>query len=147
MRSDTQATTNCPTCALAKARAAYDALPYPLKQRLAGLLAEHSYLHKYEELRARNPFRPPLSDGQIAEVQPAVHPVVRTHPETGRKLLYVNRGFTSHIPQLARFESNALLEMLYRVIETQPALSCRVRWTPAICGRGRPMARRSCWSG
>lgn len=58
------------------------------------------------------------------------HPVVVRHPDTGRKLLYVNRGFTSHIPQLARFESTALLEMLYRHIETQPALACRVRWTP-----------------
>ena len=58
------------------------------------------------------------------------HPVVVRHPETGRKLLYVNRGFTSHIPQLTRFESNAVLEMLYRHIETQPALFCRVRWTP-----------------
>lgn len=64
------------------------------------------------------------------EFQVNEHPVVVRHPETGRKLLYVNRGFTSHIPQLARFESSALLEMLYRHIETQPALSCRIRWTP-----------------
>jgi taurine dioxygenase len=58
------------------------------------------------------------------------HPVVVRHPETGRKLLYVNRGFTSHIRQLTRFESDALLEMLYRHIESQPVLACRVRWTP-----------------
>jgi taurine dioxygenase len=58
------------------------------------------------------------------------HPVVVRHPETGRKVLFVNRGFTSHIVQLARFESAALLELLYRVIETQPVLQCRVRWTP-----------------
>ncbi len=54
----------------------------------------------------------------------------RVTRKTGRQLLYVNRGFTSHIPQLARFESQTLLDMLYRHIETQPALTCRVRWTP-----------------
>ncbi|HWA62786.1 MAG TPA: TauD/TfdA family dioxygenase [Caulobacteraceae bacterium] len=64
------------------------------------------------------------------EFQKNEHPVVVRHPETGRKLLFVNRGFTSHIPQLARFESAAVLEMLYRHIETQAALTCRVRWTP-----------------
>ena len=67
----------------------------------------------------------PNQDFQVSE-----HPVVVRHPETGRRLLFVNRGFTSHIKQLARFESNALLEMLYRHVETQPALTCRVRWTP-----------------
>jgi taurine dioxygenase len=64
------------------------------------------------------------------EFQVNEHPVVVRHAETGRKVLFVNRGFTSHIPQLARFESHALLEMLYRHVETQPALTCRVRWTP-----------------
>ena len=58
------------------------------------------------------------------------HPVVIRHPETGRKVLFVNRGFTSHIVQLNRNEGAALLEMLYRTIEMTPALTCRVRWTP-----------------
>lgn len=64
------------------------------------------------------------------EFQKNEHPVVVRHPRTGRRILYVNRGFTSHIVQLARFESTAVLEMLFRHLETQPALACRVRWTP-----------------
>lgn len=58
------------------------------------------------------------------------HPVVVRHPETGRKILFVNRGFTSHIVQVTRPESVALLEMLYQVVERNPAITCRVRWTP-----------------
>jgi taurine dioxygenase len=58
------------------------------------------------------------------------HPVVIRHPDTGRKALFVNRGFTSHIVQLSRPESAALLEMLYRMVETNPAITCRIRWTP-----------------
>lgn len=57
------------------------------------------------------------------------HPVVVRHPETGKKVLYVNRGFTSHIAQLTRVESAALLKMLYQTIERNPAITCRVRWT------------------
>jgi len=55
--------------------------------------------------------------------------VIRSHSVTGRKGLFVNRGFTTRIPQLKRSESNALLEMLYRHIET-PEFHCRFRWRP-----------------
>jgi len=60
----------------------------------------------------------------------AQHPLITRHPETGRKTLYVNRGFTTRIPELSRSESDALLEMLFRHVETNVEFQCRVRWTP-----------------
>lgn len=62
-----------------------------------------------------------------AEVPAVVHPVVRVHPVTGRKALFVNRGFTSHIVGLSRIESDGLLGLLYQHIE-QPEFSLRHRW-------------------
>ncbi|MDR6978334.1 taurine dioxygenase [Streptomyces sp. 3330] len=56
------------------------------------------------------------------------HPVVVRHPETGDKLLFVNAPYTSHITQLSRAESDALLGMLYAHIAGTPLLHCRVRW-------------------
>jgi len=58
---------------------------------------------------------------------PVVHPVVRTHPETGRKCLFINRNFTSHIQDLSRPESDALLAYLYQHIE-QPEYAVRFHW-------------------
>ena len=58
------------------------------------------------------------------------HPVVATHPRTGRKFLYVNASFTSHIVQLTRKESDALLQFLFRQVESQLALQTRVHWQP-----------------
>jgi taurine dioxygenase len=60
---------------------------------------------------------------------PAVeHPVVRRHPETGRRTLYVNAAFTDHIVGLDPDESAALLELLYRQA-SHPEYQCRWRWS------------------
>ncbi len=92
---------------------AYDGLPLALKSAIAGLRAEHSYLARYEELRAKNPWRPKLTPEQIAEVKPVAQPVVRTHPETGRRALFVSEHFTTRILDVPEDESRDLLAQLF----------------------------------
>ncbi|MEV0001857.1 TauD/TfdA family dioxygenase [Micromonospora sp. NPDC050980] len=87
----------------------YEALSAPMRDLLDGLTAIH-VIRIGTEFTSR-----------------AEHPVVRVHPETGRRSLYVNRLFTSHIPQLTRTESDALLEHLFRFSES-PQFTCRYRW-------------------
>ena len=111
----------------ANQHAAYDGLPGALKRTIAPLRAEHSYLAKYEELRAKNPWRPKLSPEQIARVAPAVHPVVRTHPVTGRKALFVSEHFTTAIVGLPKAESDALLAELF-AYSVRPEFVYRHRW-------------------
>jgi taurine dioxygenase len=65
--------------------------------------------------------------------QNAAHPVVRTHPDTGRKSLFVNRTFTSHVVELQRSESEALLDYLYTWSE-QPRFQCRYAWSEGTIG-------------
>jgi taurine dioxygenase len=109
--------------------AAYEALPAALKARIATLQAEHSYLARYEELRQRNPWRPKLTPEQIAEVAPAVHPVVRTHPATGRKALFVSEHFTTRILGVPEAESQALLAELFAA-SVLPQFVYRHEWQP-----------------
>ncbi|WP_374570009.1 TauD/TfdA dioxygenase family protein [Phenylobacterium sp.] len=59
-----------------------------------------------------------------------VHPVITRHPDTGRQVLYVNSGFTSHVEGLQRWESRALLDMAFGLLQREPKLHCRVRWEP-----------------
>jgi taurine dioxygenase len=99
--------------------AAYETLSTPMKRFLEGLTAWHEGEHVY---RGRYGMK---DEGRV--FPKAEHPVIRTHPVSGRKSLYVNSGFTTRIVQLSRPESDAVLQYLYRHIET-PEFQCRFRW-------------------
>jgi taurine dioxygenase len=99
--------------------AAHDALSDPIKRLLEGMTAIH------DSAKAHSGRRP--GQGSDMQFPRSEHPVIRTHPVTGRKALVVNRGFTTRIVQLKRSESDAVLEMLYRHIET-PEFHCRFKW-------------------
>jgi taurine dioxygenase len=92
---------------------AWDTLPAHLRSAIEGRTAEHTYLARYAELQKRSPWRPDLSAEQIAQVKPVVHPIVRTHPETGRKALFVSEHFTTRIIGLPDDESRQLLEEIF----------------------------------
>jgi taurine dioxygenase len=104
--------------------AAYDGLEDDVRASLHGLRAVHDFTKTFG--RALDPDA--LAQKQ-KEYPPAEHPVVRTHPETGRKALYVNAAFTSHIVGMARDDSRRLLDLLYRQA-TVPEYQCRFRWRP-----------------
>ncbi len=99
---------------------AYDTLSDPIKQMLTGMTAIH-------DSGKAHAYRTKATDRAEKAFPRAEHPIVRTHPVTGRQSLYVNRGFTTRIPQLKPNESAALLEMLYRHVET-PEFMCRFQW-------------------
>ena len=104
--------------------AAYDALSPRLKAYLEGLTALHDGGPTY---RASNAKRGIPETGKT--YPSAVHPVVRTHPATGRRALFVNRGFTIRINDLPEAESRAVLDFLFEH-STRPDFQVRFRWQP-----------------
>ena len=109
--------------------AAYDALPEDLKNRIENLRAVHSNTHLYGE---NGLYR--LTDlseqlGGMDRVGDATHPVVIIHPESGRKVLYVNPGHTIQFEGWDFTESRALLDELYEHV-IQPQFTCSFNWLP-----------------
>jgi taurine dioxygenase len=106
--------------------AAYEGLSEAVKAKIEGRTAIHDFAHFRTGLRKRG-----KSEAEIEEYNkaypPAEHPVVRTHPETGRKGIYVNAAFTQYIVGMEREESDALLKHLYAQAAI-PEYQCRFRW-------------------
>ncbi|MDX7863073.1 taurine dioxygenase [Aeromonas caviae] len=108
--------------------AALAALSPPLQTLLAGLEAEHDFTKSFpahrhddsEEARQR-------WQAAVARHPPLRHPVIRTHPVSGRQALFVNEGFTTRLPGLPPKESEALLGFLFEHI-TRPEFQVRWRW-------------------
>jgi taurine dioxygenase len=109
----------------ASTQAAYDALSEPVRTMCDGLLAVHHDPWFAADVAERGGFE---WDGRHFDaLRPAVHPVVRTHPETGRNGLFVNAQFTRTIIGMSTIESDAVLDMLYRHLQ-KPEFTCRFRW-------------------
>ena len=111
--------------------AAYEALSPGLKQTLDGLTALHSSRHAFghdAKRLAESDLKGRIGHPELA-TQDAIHPVVITHPETGRKALYVNAGFTLRFEGWSDRESQALLDYLY-AHAVRPEFTARFRWQP-----------------
>ncbi len=106
--------------------AAYDGLPVHVRNRVEGLVARHDFAGFRRGLRRRG-----ATDEEIAQFDATYpnpeHPVVRTHPETGRKAIYVNAAFTKEIIGINPEESRELLDLLYRQA-TFPEYQVRFGW-------------------
>ena len=106
----------------------YDALSTPVKKMLDGLRAEHSVVKSFPEGRWGNdPAFKERYDRAVAKHPPVIHPVVRTHPVSGRKALFVNEGFTTRILELQQTESDAMLAMLFAQTG-KPEYTLRWHW-------------------
>jgi taurine dioxygenase len=104
---------------------AYDRLAEPVRAMCDTLIAIHYDPWFAAEVDAQGGYD--WQGVHRKKLLPALHPVVRTHPENGRKGLFVNPQFTQSIIGMSKNESNAILEMLYRHCQ-QPELTCRFRW-------------------
>ena len=106
--------------------AAYDALSSGMKAYLNDLVAIHDFSQGFKESLAEPGGRERLANA-VAAYPPVAHPVIQTHPETGKSVIFVNALFTSHIQGLPPIESAKVLEFLYQHC-TQMEFTCRFKW-------------------
>jgi len=106
---------------------AYETLSEPLKVLTSNLRAVHSFARNFTPERFRSLGMEERRDQLYAEHPPVSHPVARTNPATGRKALFVNQDFTSHVEGMSLRESDALLRFLFDHM-AQPEFQVRWRW-------------------
>jgi taurine dioxygenase len=106
---------------------AYDTLSETMKQFIGGLKAYHDVTKTYRRQELQKEGGTAQYWATFQKTPPALHPLVVTHPETGRKLLYVSELTTTHIEGLKPRESDALLQMLFEHIDWKE-LHCRFYW-------------------
>ena len=104
---------------------AYERLSEPLRTLCDSLHAVHHNVLPVERGELSSELRGQFMSREIR----AVHPVVRVHPETGERALFVNPNFTSHIVELSRREGGHILELLYEHM-ANAAFTCRFHWEP-----------------
>ncbi|NWA62826.1 taurine dioxygenase [Pantoea sp. B9002] len=108
--------------------AAYEALSEPFKTLLNGLQAEHDFKKSFQEYKYRKTEEEHQRWQQaVAKNPPVQHPVIRTHPVSGRKALFVNEGFTTRLLGLSEKESDAILNFLFWH-SAKPEFQVRWRW-------------------
>lgn len=104
---------------------AYQGLSEPLRTLIDGLRAEHRFGSAQNAARSQEKIGELVRNSPIA----TIHPVVRVHPETGERVIYVNPGFTSHIVDVQPRESRHLLDLLFEQV-ARPEYTVRFRWEP-----------------
>ncbi|SEN45633.1 taurine dioxygenase [Pseudomonas sp. ok272] len=108
--------------------AAYEALSPPLKAMLQGLTATHDFVKSFPRERfATTPEDLAQWEATCQKNPPLSHPVIRTHPVSGRTSLFVNEGFTTRINELSDSESEVILKLLF-AHATRPEFTIRWRW-------------------
>ena len=110
----------------ASTTAAWNALPEEIKQSIRGRLAVTSYAKGYYRDRKSGP-RPELTAEQKARTPDVEHPIMRTHPYTGKACLFVNEGYTARIPDLPQDESERILNFLFEHA-SKPDFVYRHQW-------------------
>ncbi len=111
----------------ADAQLAYESLSAPVQRLADELVAVHDGTREFGYYLAQSEARTKWEGEQYRALVPVEHPVVRVHPETGRRGLFVNPGFTSHIKDVSDAESRSLLDLFYAHI-TKPEHIVRHRW-------------------
>ena len=107
---------------------AYERLSEKMKHFLDGLYAVHDFRHGFKESLEESGGAERLAQA-VNDNPPVEHPVIQIHPESGKKVIFVNSLFTTHIVGITQAESRAILDFLFEHIK-MPEFTCRFSWEP-----------------